>query len=163
MQIYMLRHGIAEDARPGTSDRDRALTKEGVEKLRKVLAVARQAGVSPGLILTSPLRRAVETAQIAAETLDYKQPILHTDVLVPSSSPEAVWAEIRAHRSEAAILLAGHEPLLGETVSYLLGSSRVLVEMKKGALVRIDVVESGATPRGSLQWLLTPKLAAGRA
>lgn len=162
MQIYLLRHGIAEDARAGTSDGDRALTKEGVEKLKKVLNVAREAGVSPSLILTSPLRRAVETAQVAAEVLGTKQPLVRTEALVPSASPEAVWGEIRAHRTEKAILLASHEPLLSGTLSYLLGSSRVLVELKKGALVRIDTSEFGAAPRGLLQWLLTPKLAAGR-
>ena len=64
MRIYVLRHGIAEDAPPGGSDSDRALTLEGRRKLRGVLEHARRAGVVPDIILTSPLKRAVETADL---------------------------------------------------------------------------------------------------
>lgn len=163
MEIYILRHGIAETGRPGYADEKRALTKEGAEKLRQVLAVARGAKAAPGLILTSPYRRAVETAEIAAEVLQPKQSILRTEALVPSSSPEAVWKEICVHQREEAILLAGHEPLLSQTASYLLGAPWVLLELKKGALARVDIAEFGKQPRGLLQWLLTPKLAAARA
>jgi phosphohistidine phosphatase SixA len=63
VQIYLLRHGIAENSTP---DSDRALTPEGREKLRRVLARARDADVAPSLILSSPYRRALETAEIAA-------------------------------------------------------------------------------------------------
>ena len=69
MQIYILRHGIAEDAGPGQSDSERALTSEGKKKLRNVLRAAHEAGVTPALILTSPLKRAVQTAELAAEIL----------------------------------------------------------------------------------------------
>ena len=69
MQIYLLRHGIAED---GTPDSDRALTAEGREKLRRVLARARSADVAPTLILSSPYRRAVETADVAVDLLGYE-------------------------------------------------------------------------------------------
>ena len=62
MQIYLLRHGIAEDAKPGRPDSERALTDEGRAKLRRVLKRARTADVTPSLILSSPYRRAMETA-----------------------------------------------------------------------------------------------------
>jgi phosphohistidine phosphatase len=64
VQIYLLRHGIAENTTP---DSERALTPEGREKLRRVLARARAADVALSLILSSPYRRAIETAEIAAE------------------------------------------------------------------------------------------------
>ena len=72
MQIYLLRHGIAEDARPGHSDAKRALTKEGGERVAEVIKAARRAGAEPSLIVSSPFVRAVETARIAAEGLGYK-------------------------------------------------------------------------------------------
>jgi len=159
MEIYILRHGIAEVRRAGRSDEDRKLTEEGRQKLRLVLARARKAKAAPSLILTSPLVRAVETAEIAAEVLGYASAIVRTDALLPSSSSRAVWRELRGHAGEAAILLAGHEPLLGETASYLLGATRVIVDLKKGALLRIDVEEPSPEPRGVLQWMLTAKLA----
>ena len=70
-----------------------------------------------------------------------------------------MWTEIRAHRDEAAILLAGHEPLFSATVAWMLGSSRSMVDFKKAALLRIDLPSLGAEPRGILEWMITAKLA----
>ncbi len=158
MEIYLFRHGIAEDRAPGGRDEDRRLTDEGRQKLRRVLERAQAAGVSPSLILSSPLKRAVETAEIAARELGYEGKIVRSDSLTPDSSPSEVWTEIRIHRDEKAILLAGHEPLFSATVAWMLGSSHAMVEFKKGALVRVDVSSLGAEPKGILQWMLTAKL-----
>ena len=103
--------------------------------------------------------RAVETARIAAQELGYRGAIPETDALLPSSTPQAVWRELRGHAGETAILVAGHEPLLSELASYLVGASRVVVEMKKGALARIDLEVTAGAPQGVLRWLLTAKLA----
>jgi phosphohistidine phosphatase len=161
MEIYILRHGIAEERRTGRPDSARRLTAAGKAKLRQVLVIARAAGVRPSLILTSPYVRAAETAELAAEILRCADPIVQTDVLLPSSPPQAVWRLIREQADQTAILLAGHEPLLSEAASFLLGASRALLEMKKGALLRIDLDPLDEKPRGVLQWLLTAKLAAG--
>lgn len=163
MEIYVLRHGIAEPRRSGFPDEKRALTEDGVEKLRKVLACARAANAAPSLVLTSPYRRAVQTAEIAAEVLGCRQRIVQTDALAPSSSPEAVWEEIRARHREKALLLSGHEPLLGQATSYLLGAAWVLLDLKKGALACVNLDQWNEKPCGLLQWLLTPRLAAARA
>lgn len=159
MEVYLFRHGIAEDHAASGRDADRALTEEGKRKLHKVLKRARKVAVNPTLILSSPLVRAIETAQIAAEVLEYKSEIARTNALLPNATPRDVWAEIRAHRDEPSILLAGHEPLFSQTVAYLLGSTRAMVEFKKGALIRIDFAALGAEPRGVLEWMLTPKVA----
>jgi phosphohistidine phosphatase len=159
MEIYLLRHGVAEERAATGRDADRRLTEEGRQKLRRVLERAHQAGVNPSLILTSPFRRALETAEIAARELGYENKLVRTPALVPSSSPQQVWGEIRLHRDESAILLAGHEPLFSSTVAYLLGTTREMVQFRKGAIVRIDVEAFGAAPAGVLQWMLTPKLA----
>jgi len=160
MEIYVLRHGIAEDGKPGGVDSDRRLTPPGKEKLRTVLQLARQGGVKPELILTSPYVRAVETADIAAREFDYKSRILTADALVPESDPAQVWDEIRAHQEAASVLLAGHEPLLSQVVAHLLGAPSLLVDMKKAALVCVRVDHFGPAPRGVLRWMLVPKLAA---
>jgi phosphohistidine phosphatase len=160
MELYILRHGIAEDGRPGGRDADRALTSEGKRKVREVLKLAAQAGVSPGAILTSPYVRAVQTAEIAAEVLGHRDNLLRTDALIPGSDPRPVWDEIRAHRSAGSLLVTGHEPLLSRVVAHLLGAPSLLVDMKKGALVRIDTDQFGPEPRGVLKWMLVPKLAA---
>jgi phosphohistidine phosphatase len=158
MEIYLLRHGIAEDRSASGRDADRRLTDDGRAKLRRVLERAHQAGVRPSLILSSPLRRALETAEIAAHELGYEGKIVRIAALTPDSSPQQLWEAIREQRSEAAVLLAGHEPLFSSTVAYMLGSTREMVHFRKGALVRIDVESTGPTPAGVLEWLLTAKL-----
>ena len=160
MQLYLFRHGIAENGRPGGSDADRALTPDGKKKLREVLRVAQQAGVGPTLILTSPYTRAVETAEIAAEVLGYKNKLLRTNALTPDSSPRDVWQEIRTHKDAGQLLLASHEPLLSQCVAYLLAAPSLAVDMKKGGMVRIDLERFGPEPSGLLKWYLVPRLAA---
>ena len=158
MRVYVLRHGIAEDAPPGGSDADRVLTQEGKQKLRRVLERARDAGVRPKLILTSPLKRAVETAEMAAAVLNVKGETVATEALLPAGSAQRVWNEIR-ERDVDELLIAGHEPLLGGLVAYLLGSPAVQVNMKKAALVSIELDAESPQPRGALNWMLTPKVA----
>jgi phosphohistidine phosphatase len=159
MELYLLRHAIAEENSPTGRDADRRLTEEGRDKLRRVLKRAASAGVEPALILSSPYKRALETAEIAASELRYQGEILRVGSLTPDSSPPSVWSEIREHRDQPSILLAGHEPLFSVTVAWLLGSQRSMVDFRKAALVRIDVHGFGPAPQGVLQWMLTPKLA----
>jgi len=153
MQIYLLRHGIAEDARAGLADADRALTEEGREKLRRVL---KRAGFKPSLILSSPYRRALETAEIAAGVLGYGGKVARTRRLTPEASPFDLWEELRGHREEDAVLLASHEPLMSSLAAFLLECPALKVDMKKAALARIDCDRTGARPGGVLKWMLTP-------
>ena len=153
-----MRHGIAEDAAPGGSDASRALTPKGKQKLRNVLETASAAGMRPSVILTSPLKRAVQTAEIAATVLKVKQELIETNALVPSSSPQRVWTEIHSHRADE-LLIAGHEPLLSRVVAFLLRSPSLRLDLKKGALVSIDIETAEGEPHGVLKWVLTPKLA----
>jgi phosphohistidine phosphatase len=159
MEIYILRHGIAEDGQAGQPDSERALTPDGRKKLRTILRLAASAGVAPSLILTSPYKRALQTAQIAAEILDYKGELLRTKSLEPIAAPKTVWDEIRVHKDEARILLAGHEPLFSRLTAYLLGSPNLQVDFKKGAIACIELERFPAEPHGVLRWLLTSKLA----
>ena len=159
MEIYVLRHGIAEEATRGMKDADRALTPEGAEKLETVLRRARTVGVEPSIILTSPLRRARETAEIAAKTLRGKSTLVESRALEPDSSPEAVWDDIRVHKAEPAVMIVGHEPLFSAVYSYLLGEPSVAIDVKKGSIGRIDVDRFTGQPHGLLKWLMPPKLA----
>jgi phosphohistidine phosphatase len=162
MELYLFRHGIAEDGRPGNPDSARQLTDEGREKAAAVAKMARRTGVRPSLILTSPYQRARQTAQIAAEELGFEGNILSTDSLVPDSTPENVWRSIRDHADETAILLAGHEPLLSQLAAWLLNAPSLRVEMKKAALVRIDVDSPRGgrvgPPHGILRWMTIPRM-----
>ncbi|HWQ55214.1 MAG TPA: phosphohistidine phosphatase SixA [Bryobacteraceae bacterium] len=159
MRIYVLRHGIAEPRQSGKPDAARKLTPDGKDKLTRVLGRAVQAGVKPSAILSSPLARAIQTAEIAAQTLDYEGRIVRTEALDPASTPEQLWDEIRTRNNEKQLLVAGHEPHLSASVAYLLGVPGLALDLKKGALVRIDMDGFDGEPKGVLKWILTPALA----
>jgi phosphohistidine phosphatase len=159
MELYLLRHGVAEDPSAALSDAERALTADGRRKLRQVLHAAAAAGPDPTLILTSPLKRAIQTAEIAQDVLKYKGELLRTNSLAPGATAEHVWDEIRVHHDEPRLLLVGHNPLFSELSGYLLGSNDVQVDFKKGAMLRIDIERFPSRPKGTLRWYLTPKLA----
>lgn len=159
MEIYLLRHGIAEDAAPGKPDADRALTDAGRQKLRRVLARARAAKVDPDVILSSPYRRALETAEVAVDSLAYRGKIVPTAALTPDANPRDTWEEIRARKSEDAILLSSHEPLMSSLLAFLLNTPALLVDFKKAALARVDCDRFGPEPHATLKWILTPATA----
>src|SRR5579875_1283020 len=155
MQVYLLRHGIAEEGSAGSSDADRELTAEGRKKLRQVLEAASDSGVAPSLILSSPLKRALQTAEIARHVLGYKRQILQTKALSPGASVEQVWDEVRVHRDETAILLVGHNPLFSDLAAYLIGAKTAQIHFKKGAIMRVDMESFPSHPKGTLRWYLT--------
>src|SRR5262249_34976365 len=97
MELYLLRHGLAEASAATGRDADRALSAAGIARLEAVLKLARRSGLRPSLILSSPFARAVQTAEIANRCLECSAAILRTAVLSPDSSPYRVWEELRAH------------------------------------------------------------------
>ncbi|HEY4088525.1 MAG TPA: phosphohistidine phosphatase SixA [Bryobacteraceae bacterium] len=158
MELYLFRHGDAEDAPPGKPDSSRALTAKGVERSASVAKMARDAGVTPSLIVSSPYLRAMQTAEVAAKEFGWNGEIVQLQSLVPHGAPESVWSDLRDLHDETAILLAGHEPLMASLAAYLLDAPGLRVDMKKSAMIRIDVAGMGTAPRGVLRWMVVPRL-----
>lgn len=158
MRVYLLRHGIAEDGF-GKKDSERALTAEGKSRLQDLLRMAAAAGVRPTLVLSSPYRRALETAKIAIAELRYDGQLVECSNLTPDSSPQAAWDDVRIHASEDSILLVGHEPLFSTLSAFLLGHPDVMIDFKKGALLCVEMANTRPRPAGVLKWYLTPKFA----
>ena len=159
MIVNVLRHGIAEERRPGLDDTERALTAEGREKLRAVLKLAVAAGMTPDVIISSPLVRAMQTAEIAAKVLKSKKDVLRTSGLAPRATPEETWDELRTQANRGEILIVGHEPHLGRLAALLLGAPALRVDFKKGGIVRVRIDRVVSAPRGELEWMLVPRLA----
>jgi phosphohistidine phosphatase len=157
MKIYIVRHAEAEPRAPGGAEGARNLTPDGKRELRAVLRLARDAGVEPDVILSSPWTRAQETALAARDALGTKQ-VIETKALLPDVLPTHIWGEIRSLRPLKAIMVVGHEPHLSRFAAFLL-EAPLAIDMKKSAIVRIDVQEREGPPRGVLKWMLTPKLA----
>ena len=95
------------------------------------MAAAKLAQACPSLILSSPYRRARQSAKVAADLLGYMGPVLTSDALTPDADSRAVWEEVRVHQSESGLLLAGHEPLFSSCTAYLLGCSKMQVDFPK--------------------------------
>jgi phosphohistidine phosphatase len=157
MDLYLLRHGIAEEGQAGANDANRALTAEGRRKLRQVLTAACDAKVSLDLILSSPLKRALQTAEVARKTLKYKGDIVKTKSLEPGASVQQVWDEIRDHRDKSFLMMVGHNPLFSQLAAYLLGSPDIQVDFKKGGLMKISFEHFPPVPCGVLCWYITAK------
>ena len=163
MQVYLLRHGIAEEGQDGMPDDSRALTPEGRKKLHQVLQAAVKAHVEPSLIVTSPLKRAMQTAEIAKGVLGHKHDLRQSATLVPTATPEQAWKELRSYHDETSVLLVGHNPLFSDLARYLLNSPHLQIDFKKGAMMRVDFERLSTQPAGVLRWYLTAKLTVSKA
>lgn len=158
MEVYLLRHGSAEFASAGAQDSERLLTEEGRVEVRRVVAAAKLAHACPSVILSSPFRRAMESAQIAADLLDYKGELITSNALTPDASARGVWEEIRVYRDQQCVLLCGHEPLFSAAGAHLLGCPELRIDFPKAGLLRLDIENFGPEPRGVLRWMLAPAL-----
>lgn len=159
MDVFVLRHAIAEDAGPGQADSERRLTDVGRERLRRVVQKAMRAGMAPAVVLTSPYVRARQTADILLEELDRRCELVTTANLTPDASVADLWQELREYAPLSPVMVVGHNPQLSEFVSVLIGSPRCAVEMKKAAIAYVKDAGAGPGPTGRLAWTLTPKLA----
>ena len=154
VELHLLRHGIAEHRAASGRDQDRSLTDDGVDRLRGVIAQAKETGLDPKWIVASPYLRALQTARIAADILGYSEPILTSTRLTPESDPAELWAEVRDIAPDSPLLFVAHEPLLSATASWMVGESRVMIEFRPATLVRIDFETVGPEPAGVLRWKL---------
>lgn len=154
MRLYFLRHGIAEDYAPTPAgDAARALTTEGIGKLKIAAKVIKSLEIKPAAIYSSPRVRARQTAEIVADALGLKVEI--REALDYGFSPQSVASLIAGHFDDSELLFVGHEPYMSGTISGLIGGGSV--EMKKGGLARVDLITT-QPPRGMLVWLIAPKV-----
>jgi phosphohistidine phosphatase len=130
MRLCLIRHAIAEDARPGLCDEARALTAKGRERFAKEVRGLERLGFRFERLVHSPLRRARETAELLAP--------LSEGELVPSALlAEAPGAELVASLAGAELALVGHEPWLTELAGLLIGAPAGL-ELKKGGVLVLE-------------------------
>lgn len=159
MRVLIMRHGIAidRDDPDCPDDAHRHLTDEGIARTRQAARGLRRLEVRPALILTSPWRRAAETAAICREVLDLEPDRVQvSDALHPARSAEETLAYL-ASLDEEEVLLVGHAPLLDEIVSALLGrGSDPVTSLKKASVVSVQW--SVNVTEGWIEWLLPPRV-----
>lgn len=154
----LLRHAIAEDRSDSGRDRDRRLTGEGKRKLRDVVAGMRALDLPVERVVSSPLERARETAEIVAEGYGLDDGVDVSPALAPGAGPDAVLAALAEVGRPSGVVLVGHEPDLAALASTLLTGSPGLVGMgfRKAGLAGIVVATLPPRSAGALEFFLTP-------
>lgn len=158
MDCILFRHGIAVDRDEWTGDdSERPLTRDGVEKTRQAAAGLLRLGIVPTHVLSSPLARALETAQIIVEGFRAGPHVQRCDGLVPDAPPEELIAALSELPQDSCVICVGHEPHLGKAAGVMVaGKPAAGLSLKKAGACCIrfeDVPKAGA---GSLRWWLTP-------
>lgn len=162
MNLYLMRHGIAlaQDDPSIAHDAERPLTSKGLKRMRKAARGLRALAIPFDSILTSPLIRARQTADIVASTLGLERCLEEISGLAPESNVEHLMFSLTRYQDRKHVLLVGHEPLLSSAAGHLLGGRKpasLNIEFKKGGLCRIEIDSLPNTAPGTLHWLLTPK------
>jgi phosphohistidine phosphatase len=155
-----LRHAFAGQPEAPEIDDDRPLTKSGIIKMEKAAESIACIVKSFDVILSSPLKRAHQTATIVAREMGYKDKIEHSDILRPGAQIDGLMNSLAKYgrAQKQSILLIGHEPDLSKIISSLTGMTPDSIEFKKSAFCNIEVTSFSSKAKGKLLWLLQPKL-----
>ena len=159
-ELYIMRHGIAiaRGSLRFSDDSKRPLIPEGKEKMREVARGLDRMGFEVDWIVTSPLVRAVETAEIVAASLASSVPVDFCDALRPGGSPEGLIAFLAQRPNRRKVLIVGHEPDLSELAARLIGAgSQANLAFKKGGCCMISLDQIPPRGPGQLVWWLTPR------
>jgi phosphohistidine phosphatase len=153
MRLYFLRHGIAEEGSFTLPDDLRALTTEGIAEMRRMASALQRKNLRIEHILTSPLVRARQTADIVADALGLTDALQEDDRLAGGFRLSDVQQMVAECQPTERLMFVGHEPTLRYVATQLIGGGQM--NLKKGGLIRLrtDRIEPGAA---TLDWLLTP-------
>jgi phosphohistidine phosphatase len=138
-------------------DAERPLTEEGKERMARSAAVLARLDLELDAILTSPLARARQTADIVAEALNAKDKLLYESRLGIGFDSDQLADILRDHAGAEALMLIGHEPSFSETISALIGGGRIVC--RKGGLACVKLGDRTSL-KGELLWLIPPRLLA---
>jgi phosphohistidine phosphatase len=158
MDIYFLRHANAGQPKlnPG-KDEKRPLDKVGIEQAHDVGRALASLDVTMDVILSSPLRRATQTASVVANEIGYEDKVVLDSALRPGATYEQFQELLARHSRKEAIMVVGHNPNLTEFLNKLLSGSGAMraLELKKGAIAR---VEKEGRKAAVLLWCVPPKV-----
>jgi len=161
MNLYLMRHGLAVER--GTcgydSDRERPLTSKGERKVRRVAEALMKMEISFDAILSSPLIRSRQTADLLTDEMNSKEEVQLAEHLSPGGSMKSLVGHLaRLSGSPQDILLVGHEPDLGQLAASLLtGGDTVSLVFKKGGVAKLAIDSLRVGRCATLEWLLTSR------
>lgn len=165
MDLFILRHGEAgKRLSSGSSDFDRPLTVTGRREVADIAESLKAFGIKFNFIITSPLKRAHQTASIVAIAFNREKNVKTWDELKPEGSRIDLYRKLSQRfesKQDSSILIVGHEPYLSSLISEIVfeTNTSIHVVLKKAGLAKIRIMSQHAqSMHGELEWLLTPKL-----
>ncbi len=156
MFLYVMRHAEAVDGNEALRDEWRYLTEKGRQSAEKISYGVAKYGPKPRLIVTSPLTRAVQTAEIMAARACRKNVVVSSALLMPGGDVADVIEYLKDCGNSKRVMLVGHEPQLGLLVSALLGREHEALPLKKGACVALEIDPAKADKPAAFLWYLVP-------
>ena len=158
MIVYIVRHAWADHPH-WHDDRSRPLTDEGRERFRKMLGRLVDTDFAPQLVLTSPLVRCRQTAELIAEAVDVNAEVVVRDELEPGSNLRGLLRWIRQHASKCdEMAWVGHVPDVNAMTAALIGDAHALLHFPKGAIAALVFEETPEVSAGELKWLVSAKV-----
>jgi phosphohistidine phosphatase len=155
--LYFLRHGKAGHGDPSDPNDDaRELSDAGAAELRAAAPLWRRLNLRPDVVLSSPLPRARQTADLLVEGVQMTRRPVNDDRLRPGADWADLAQAMAAHRDARRVMFVGHEPDLSEAVGLLTGARAV--RMRKGGLACVEFPGIPEPGSGELAWLLDPDL-----
>lgn len=156
MILYVIRHAEAVEGSETLQDEWRYLTEKGRSAAEKTSSTISKVGPKPRLTITSPLTRAVQTAEIAALKACRKNVVVTSGLLLPGADNSALITHLKACRDAKRIMLVGHEPQLGSLVAMLLGHTDQAIALNKGACVALKFDPDNDDKPAVFLWYLIP-------
>jgi phosphohistidine phosphatase len=166
MDSFILRHGEAgKRLSSGSSDFDRPLTITGKREVTDIAKSLKDFGVKFNFIITSPLKRAHQTASLVAMAFSSENKMEKWDELKPDGNRIDLYRKLsQQFKQDSSILIVGHEPYLSSLISEVMsegdrvGTAGGRIVLKKAGLAKVRITSSShQTIHGELRWLLTPK------
>jgi phosphohistidine phosphatase len=153
MNLYFLRHANAGTSRANPIiDAKRPLDKEGLEQCWMVAQLLNALDVQFDVIVSSPLKRALQTASRVANEIGHDAPIAVAKELAPGASLADFRRLLQKHSAQENVMVVGHNPSLTQFLSATIGNGSV--RLRKSALARVDM----SMRQPTLQWLVGPNL-----
>ena len=161
MNLFIIRHAWAaqRDDSAYPDDALRPLTDEGRKRFARMVEALVPRGLAPQLIVTSPMLRCLQTAEVLAQALGEKTKVVQRKELLPGGDPKHLLAWTEEHAAGLdQVAWVGHAPDVGYLAAALIGLDNGWLELKKGAIAAIGFAGPPELGRGELQWLVTAKL-----
>jgi len=154
--LYVMRHAEAVAGTDSLQDNWRYLTEKGRSVAEKAASQITRIGPKPRLTITSPLTRAVQTAEIIAQKACRKNVVVASELLLPGKEIVDIITHLDECHDAKRVMLVGHEPQLGQLVAQLLGHTQDEVSMKSGSCIALELGQHASEKPAVFLWYLVP-------